>query len=108
MSHQDWEPVVFHKKKEPEKKVHFQSLPKEVDIETKRIKVYSKEMANAVMNSRISKKLTRDQLAKMCNVVPAVMAGLENQTGVYDANLANKVCKVLGIKVETRSFPKTS
>jgi ribosome-binding protein aMBF1 (putative translation factor) len=95
---------VFHKKKEPEKKVHFETKTKEVDIETKRIKVYSKEMANAVMNSRISKKLTRDQLAKMCNVVPAVMAGLENQKGIYDANLANKVCKVLGLKVEKRFF----
>jgi ribosome-binding protein aMBF1 (putative translation factor) len=104
MNHQEWEPVVFHKKKEPKKKVHFQSPPKEVDIQTKRIKVYSKEMANAVMTSRISKKLTRDQLANMCNVVPAVMAGLENQKGIYDANLANKVCKVLGLKVEKRFF----
>jgi len=102
MNHQDWEPVVFRKKtKEPEKKKN-ESKPKEVDLETKRIKVYSKEMADAVMSSRISKKLTRDQLAKMCDVVPAVMAGLENQKGVYDANLANKVCKVLGIKVNVR------
>jgi ribosome-binding protein aMBF1 (putative translation factor) len=104
MNHQEWEPVVFHKKKEPKKKVHFQSPPKEVDIQTKRIKVYTKEMANAVMTSRISKKLTRDQLAKMCNVVPAVMTEIENQKGVYDANLANKVCKILGIKVETRFY----
>lgn len=100
MSHQDWTPVVFHKKKEPHRPVSLP--PKEIDLETKRIKVYSKEMADAVMNARNAKKITRDQLAKMCNVVPAVIAGVENQKDVYNSTVANTICKVLGIKVSTR------
>jgi ribosome-binding protein aMBF1 (putative translation factor) len=98
---QDWEPVVIKKFKE-EKRVHFvDSSPKPIDLETKKIKRYTKELGDAIAMARADVKLSRVQLAHICNVVPALIADMETK-GIYNADLCNKVCKFLKIKVDTR------
>ncbi len=96
---QQWEPVVF-KRERP--KSAPPTRPKETDLETKRIKVYARELSDAVMKARLEKKMTQDQLAKACNVQRVAITEIETRKGIYDANLVNKVCKILGIKVDIR------
>ena len=97
---QQWEPVVL--RKERPKTAPPPSKEKETDLETKRLKVYARELSDAVMKARITKKMTQEQLAKACNVQKVAIVEIETRKGIYDANLVNKVCKVLGVKVDTR------
>lgn len=97
---QQWEQVILQKKR-------AKSAPpvrpqKETDLETKRIKVYSKELSDAVMKARLEKKMTQEQLANACNVQKVAINEIESRKGVYDPNLVNKVCKILGVKVDSR------
>ena len=50
--------------------------------------------------ARVAKKLTRDQLAKKCNVLTSLVADLEMRRGPYDAELTNKVLKALDLKAK--------
>lgn len=101
-SGQDWTPVVFRKPKATENK-QYQAPTKDVGIEEKRIKLYSKELADAVMKCRLDKKMTQSELAKKCNVVPKEINELEGRKGVYNPDLTNKILKVLGLKVVKRT-----
>ena len=94
--HQDWTPVVFRKKTTPPPPTRHQT-PKEIDLETTRIKRYSSSFASSVSQARNSKNLTRAQLAATCNVIPSIITDIENKTGIYDPSIANRVCSALGI-----------
>jgi ribosome-binding protein aMBF1 (putative translation factor) len=100
-SGQDWTPVVFRKPKVTENK-QYQAPTKDVGIEEKRIKLYSKELADAVMKCRLDKKMTQADLAKKCNVLQKDINELEARRGVYNSELTNKVLRVLGVKVGIR------
>jgi ribosome-binding protein aMBF1 (putative translation factor) len=98
---QDWEQVVF-KKEQPKIARCSSAPPKPIDLETKRLKVYSKELSDAMMSSRLEKKMSQVELAKRCNVVPGVINEVEARKGVYNADLVNRILKVLNIKVDNR------
>jgi ribosome-binding protein aMBF1 (putative translation factor) len=102
MFHQDWEPIVIRKPKPPP--APPQNKEKSVGLEEKRIKVYSKELADAVMNGRLALKISQAELAKRCHVVPGVIQEIETRKGIYDAELINKVLKVLKIQNVTRRY----
>jgi ribosome-binding protein aMBF1 (putative translation factor) len=94
----DWTPVVLRKR--VEKPTIIQNKPN--PEKEKKIKVYSKEFADAVQTSRISKHFSQSDLAKKCNVQVSVINMLELKKGIYDHTVANKVCTVLGIKVNKK------
>ena len=102
MFHQDWTQVVIHKPV-----TRPQTAPQGPRRETKTAS-YSKELSDAVSQARVAKKLTRDQLAKKCNVLTSLVADLEMRRGPYDAELTNKVLKALDLKVAKRSVPKNN
>lgn len=93
----DWTPVVLRKRVE---KPVVQNKPN--PEKEKRIKVYSKEFSDAVQMARISKNFSQSDLAKRCNVQVSVINLLELKKGIYDHTVANKVCSVLGIKVNKK------
>lgn len=103
MFHQDWEPIVIRK---PKPTVSAPPVTKEkaIALEEKRIKVYSKELADAVMNGRLALRISQAELAKRCHVVPAAIQEIESHKGVYNAELINKVLKVLKIQNVNRRY----
>lgn len=100
MFHQDWEPVVIRKVKPVVE--HVVPKPKTTDEEDKKLKMYSKELADEMLKARCQLKISQAELAKRCNVVPGVIQEMESRKGIYNAELTNKVCKVLKIKVDKR------
>jgi ribosome-binding protein aMBF1 (putative translation factor) len=93
---QDWTPVVFRKKTPPPPSPTFHT-PKQTVV-----KRPSKELAHAMMDARLTKKLKQSDLARMCNVTPAIINDMEMGRGTYDADVTNRVCKALGIHVKHR------
>ena len=57
----------------------------------------SHDCAVAVANARMAKKLTQAQLAKAVNEKPGVIVEIENGTGPYEADIINRIEKVLGV-----------
>jgi putative transcription factor len=100
---QDWEPVVFKKKKLDEKKPHVEVSPLKKFDENKESfehKKIPKALADAVKNARVSKSLTQDQLAKSVNERPCIVNDIENARGVYDHTKINKVLRALGLSLK--------
>lgn len=97
MQGQDWTPVVLRKTKVAPAPQLVHHLPKQVVV-----KRPSKELASAVASARVTKKLKQSDLARMCNVTPAVINDLEMSRGTYDAEVVNRICKALGIHVKNR------
>ena len=97
--YQDWEPVILRK---PKPAVVISKPEKQPDLETKRIKKYSKELADAMIKARCTMRISQAELAKRCNVVPGVINEMETHKGIYNAEITNKVLKVLKISVDKR------
>ena len=53
---------------------------------------------------RLALKMSQAELAKRCHVVPGVIQEIEARKGVYDAELINKVLKVLKIQNVQRRY----
>jgi ribosome-binding protein aMBF1 (putative translation factor) len=110
MEHQDWKTVVISnpnikKKNQPvaiverkESKQNAIKMNEEGDIIG--VKKVSKEMANELTKARISKNLTQVQLAKQCNLDTKVINENEKGGCLYNAQIWNKLCKELGVKIE--------
>ena len=98
MFRQDWEPVVI--RKPPPVKTTVQ--PPVSNKEPVELKMYSKELADAVMKARCEFKMSQVELAKRVNVVPAVIQGMELRKNVYDPEITNRVLKILNIHVKKR------
>lgn len=65
-----------------------------------KIKKVSKSMAKAIIDARVSRKWTQVQLAHNSSVDTKTIGEIERSGCVYDANVFNKLCKTLGIKIE--------
>ena len=57
------------------------------------------DCAIAVQNARMAKELTQAQLAKAINEKTSVVVDIENGTAVYNAEVINRIEKVLGVKI---------
>ncbi|TNV76017.1 hypothetical protein FGO68_gene11557 [Halteria grandinella] len=53
----------------------------------------------AVQNARLAKDWTQAQLAKAVNEKPSAILDLEAGTAQYNADLINRIEKVLGVKI---------
>jgi len=103
MSNQDWETVIFTNKNKPDKhktQVIITNQEKallEEDGNVPKIKYISSELAKAITNARLEKKLTRVQLAGKLAILECIVTDYENGKAVYDSGMINKFKKFLGI-----------
>lgn len=110
MEHQDWQQVILSNpktkaKSQPktivEKTESKQSLVKtDADGEVIGVKKVSNQMAQELVKARVTKSLTQVQLAKKCNLDTKTIAENERGGNVYNAQIWNKLCKELGVKIE--------
>ena len=107
--HQDWTPVILKKQhdkcdftssKSFESK-QFKSLESD-DINT--VPKVSSELAQAITNARITKKLTQQQLAASVALSTKIINDIENRKANYIPQQIAKIAKVLGIS--TRDIKK--
>lgn len=102
MFRQDWEPVVFTKKKVekgssiPRGPTHAQKLDENTE-NYKDHKKIDKKLADAIRKKRIELKLTQEQLAQKVNVRAGIVNDIESQRCIYDSVTVEKIKRVLGI-----------
>lgn len=99
---QDWEPVVFTRKKETTPKVAVVVGTKKVEknLESFEHKKIPKSIAEAIQRARLELKLTQAQLAKKINEHPSVVNDIEACRGVYNPVHINKTLKALGLSLK--------
>lgn len=96
MHHQDWEPVVFSKKKKEKPPPTPPKPPKEIET-GEDLKKIPTLYARAIQTKRTELKLTQEKLAKLINEKTAVVNDVENARGTYDHVVMNKILKALGL-----------
>lgn len=98
---QDWEPVVFTKKKasKPEKKGPSVT-PSSKEEEDRVLKTVPVHMAQEIAKARTSLGLTRTQLAQRINEKPSVVADIETGGCVYNHIQVNKILRALGLTLK--------
>lgn len=95
---QDWEPVVFKKKKlEDKPKGPSGALPHILreDPDEFRHKTVSKELSKVISSKRIKLGLTQDQLAQKLNMQPIVVRDIEACRGPRNSVAINKILNFL-------------
>ncbi len=104
MFRQDWEPVIFQKKKKEHvsgpKRVQGPTHAQKLDENTENYKDHKKvpkALADAIRQKRIEIKLTQEQLAQKVNVRTSIINDIESQRSVYDSVTVEKIKRVLGI-----------
>ena len=106
MNHQDWKPIVLKDKKEPiSKDIISKPIIKQNNIKEDAdgnilVKKISKEMSQQVIQARVAKKMSQINLANACNIDIKILSEIERGNCIYNAEHFNKICKILGIKIE--------
>ncbi len=113
MEHQNWTTTIIsnpnlikQKQQNGPKKIVERTGDKQSFVKTDAegevigVKKVSSQMAHELVNARVAKKLTQVQLAKLCNTDPKTISENEKGGNVYNAQIWNKLCKELGVKIE--------
>ena len=106
MNHQDWNQITINKTNGPivkeivERKKNTKNTSVKLDEneEVISIKMVPKEIAQLIINARVSKKLTRKELANNLNLQESIITDIETCKAIYDGNLIVKIKKKLGVK----------
>lgn len=87
--HQDWEPVVWKKKKEytPPQQLNY----KKEEDDIKEIKHVDKITAQKIIEARIKKKMTRKQLANFLNIAEKFIEECETCKTRPNEKIMNKI-----------------
>ena len=108
MDHQDWDTVVFSKEKKytPEQIKAYEEKQKEKQekkkTEENEIKAPPKvnfELKKAIMQARLSKKMSQKDLATRLNVPVNTISGYENGKIVPNNAFIVKIERILGVKL---------
>lgn len=104
VNHQDWNEVIFKKKKKPEENtVQYQgSALKRIDDETDagRHNQVGHSLGKQIQTARIAKGFTKQSdLAKALNVRPDVIMSYESGKAIPDPNILQKLRRVLNTKL---------
>lgn len=112
MCDQDWKPVVWKKKKPASAKeaasrgysigvqkrnTHVTNKADKTEIDT--LPKVTKSQSMAIMNGRLSKKLTQKQLAAAMNEKSEVISKYESGKAIANNQILQKFRRVLGIKL---------
>lgn len=108
LSHQDWKPITLSKQtKAPAKvarpsntlsKVQRQALTSD---DPGKIETIDRAISQRIQQGRAAKKFSRKQLAQLISEKETLLADYENGKAIPNANIINKIEKVLGIKVRS-------
>jgi ribosome-binding protein aMBF1 (putative translation factor) len=111
MEHQDWKTIVLKNpnvvKNQPKNIVKKTDLPKSTvnssiklneNDEVTQIKYVPKDISKLIIQCRITKKLTRKDLANSLNLKEDIITNIENGKAIYDGNLIAKIKKILNVK----------
>lgn len=101
LHHQDWETVIFHKK--PSKSAatpdlepsHLRALKDNPESFVN--KAFDAKYIQAVIKARLDQKWSQKDLAQKINVDFAVIQKFEQGKGIYDAQLKNKLNRILNL-----------
>lgn len=103
MNHQDWNPVVLHKRMTPINKVSPE-VSREVKIEREEIGTHEKvsvSLAKTIQQARIAKGYkTQKELANAMGVKVDIINGYESGKIIPDNNVMQKLRKVLGVRLK--------
>lgn len=103
MNHQDWNPVVLHKRPTPVNKV-TPEVSREVKIEREEIGTHEKvsmSLAKTIQQARIAKGFkTQKDLANAVGVKVDIINGYESGKMIPDNTLMQKLRRVLGVKLK--------
>lgn len=101
---QDWNYITLTKNKPKPKVVLPQREASAVKTnesdEIIQVKKVSSQMAKSIIDARIAKQWTQIQLARNSALDLKTISEVERGGGLYDANVFNKLCKALGVKIE--------
>lgn len=101
---QDWNYITIKKENLIQKKTPPQmiasSIKENKDGEIISVKKISKSMAKAVIDARVAKKWSQIDLAHNSSIDVKTIGEIERGGCIYDANIFNKLCKTLGVKIE--------
>lgn len=120
--HQDWETVVLRKPKcaaaadgptETVRKIsgaarEYSDLARKLEADTNAnptdaapemaaLPVLSHEMRKTMINARVAKKMTQEQLAKTVNVLPKIIKDMESGKVLTDRAVLQRVNRILGV-----------
>jgi len=110
MDHQDWKTIVLKNPNlvnQPKNIVKKTDLPKSTvnssiklneNDEVTQIKYVPKDISKLIIQGRITKKLTRKDLANSLNLKEDIITNIENGKAIYDGNLIAKIKKILNVK----------
>ena len=122
MSHQDFTTVVF--RKEPTKKENGEpilkhgagknhkkndeaSLARKIENEQIKLPTSTEEIKKGMIKGRSDKKLTQEQLAKLCSLPKQTIRDYENGSGVVKLSELQAINKVLGTTLHKPKAIKT-
>tara|TARA_Y100000389_G_C17220084_1_gene392902 strand:+ start:200 stop:514 length:315 start_codon:yes stop_codon:yes gene_type:complete len=103
MNHQDWNPVVLHKRPTPVNKVSPE-VSREVKIEREEIGTHDKvsmSLAKTIQQARIARGFkTQKELANAVGVKVDIINGYESGKIIPDNTILQKLRRVLGVKLK--------
>lgn len=124
LAHQDWEPVVFHKSRNPKGKpfpgeptvsvAKFNAgknkqaennqavLERKLEQEDAQLPTVSKTLSQTIQQARCGKKWNQKQLADACNLPPRVIQDLESGRGTPNNADVQKVSRALGVPLSIK------
>jgi ribosome-binding protein aMBF1 (putative translation factor) len=101
---QDWNYITLNKPLPKQKFIQTQKPATSIKINDDgdiiKIKKVSSEMAKQIIDARIAKKWTQIDLAHNSTINIKTINNIEKGGCLYDADVFNKLCKILGIKIE--------
>jgi ribosome-binding protein aMBF1 (putative translation factor) len=107
MQHQDWETVVFRKKKDPPviassfktfEQKQFENLSNNNDPTP--ITHVNKGLRNAIIQGRLIKKMTQNDLARSLNMNVQTIKQIEDGSAIYNPNQIRLIASKLNINTK--------
>lgn len=105
MDCQDWKNIGWNKPKTINNKINSKKISKkEKELnnfeDIQQITKVSPNISQQIIQGRTAKKITRKQLAQICNLQENIIASYETGTAVLNNNILNKIKNKLGILIK--------
>ena len=105
MDCQDWKHIGWNKPKSIINNNNYKKVSKkEKELnnfdDIQKITKVSPKIGQQIIQGRSAKKITRKQLAQLCNLQENVIASYETGTAVLNINILNKIKNNLGILIK--------
>tara|TARA_A100001015_G_scaffold181689_1_gene202247 strand:- start:380 stop:697 length:318 start_codon:yes stop_codon:yes gene_type:complete len=101
LAHQDWKPVVIHKKPDPKQQKKEEGAKKKPghslddNKEEFKNKKISRDLSQEIIKRRCAMKLNRKQLAQQINVKEDIISKYETGQAIVDPKVLNKIKRKL-------------